>query len=275
METQDDFAQPRNPDSAGQVPAEEAAEPPGMLSPVRPAHLSGDDLPKPHLIPAKPDTGALAGQRGREGSPPSEKPSINSQEVLDQLRSKMAQAAREFAEGKLNRAQFYAIYARYSEQRTIVERLLARDPESQAWQQAARPGHTAFLRQHFAARILSFAIYDLGQTTAIVRRDIFPPRPEDVLPILRALPGLIRQRGPLGPARRQVSGGRWLVVVPGQYTVSVVLYSLEPSAQQITQIADLHRDFERANIHALERGDRSHERLVFPQRALFEGQAFA
>jgi hypothetical protein len=58
--------------------------------------------------------------------------------------------------------------------------------------------------------------------------------------------------------------------VPGEHTVSVVLYSLEPSAQQIAQIKDLHDDFERANIHILARGDYAQERLVFPQRALFE-----
>ncbi len=91
-----------------------------------------------------------------------------------------------------------------------------------------------------------------------------------ITPILRALPVFLKKRGALGPARKEVSDGRWLMIAPGKYTVTVVLYSLEPSAQQVRQKADLHNDFERANIHTLERGDFARERLVFPQRALFD-----
>lgn len=191
------------------------------------------------------------------------------QAALERLRRLMTLIAEEFAAGKLNRAQFHAIYNRYSEQRSIIERLLARNPESQAWQQVARPGHTSFLRQHFEARLIYYALFVLGQERGLLRygNATLPP---EVAPILRALPRFIAERGRLAPAHKRVKDGRWLVVVPGVHTVSLGLYSLEPSKAQIRQIADLHNDFERANIYALRRGDYALERLVFPQRALFE-----
>jgi hypothetical protein len=219
-------------------------------------------------VPAKPSTGPLQSEPALPPTPPAD--DTNPTEALARLREKSKTAAEEFAQGKINRAQFHAIYNRYSEQRRIIEELLARDPGSTAWQHAARPGHTTFLRQHFTARVLFFALFPIGQTRAIVHHGKQTPRAKDMLPVLRALPDLLKERGTLAPARKPVDGGHWLVIVPGRYTVSMVLYSLEPAREQIHKVADLHSDFEQANIHALQRGEFRPRRLVFPQRALFE-----
>jgi hypothetical protein len=48
------------------------------------------------------------------------------------------------------------------------------------------------------------------------------------------------------------------------------MFMLEPSPMQANKVRDLHSDFERANRMALERGTKSLDRLVFPQRALVE-----
>lgn len=244
------------------------------LSPIRPTVSAEQKSAQPRLIPKKPGTGGLPAEK-EEVTPPEiqETLEINPQEALERLRNRLAHVANEFAEGRINRAQFYAIYARYNEQRDIVEQLLARDPQSQAWQQVVRPGHTSFLRQHFEARMVFFALYPLGQVTPIIQWGKTAPKTEEITPILRALPGFLKKRGALGPARKEIGAGRWLMIAPGKHTATIMLYSLEPSAQQVRQMADLHNDFERANIHTLERGDFERTRLVFPQRALFEEDA--
>lgn len=245
--------------------------PPALHSPTRPTPPeSGFASPsRPRLVPARPSATPLD-EAEKAARPAAEAVALNPQQALDRLRRKMTRVAEEFAAGQINRAQFHAIYSRYSEQRRIIERMLARDPASQAWQQVARPGHTSFLRHHFEARVLFFALFALGKATSIAYHGtVIPPRAV-VVPILRALPAFLRKKGALGPARKRLEDGRWLVVVPGRYAVSIVLYSLEPSAQQVGQIVDLHGDFERANHQALIHGDHAHERLVFPQRALFE-----
>lgn len=240
-------------------------------SPIRPQPPSPQQPPKPRLVPVKPGTGSLNRKHLPEAENPSDQTAeFSSREALERLRLQMAQAAEEFAAGRINRAQFYAIYGRYNEQRSIVEQLVERNPDSNAWKQVVRPGHTSFLRQHFEARTLSLALYQLNKPTPIIRYGLVHPDPKVLFPILRSLPNLIRQRGPLGPARKEVNEGRWLMLAPGKYTVTVVLFSLEPSGQQIKQMADLQQDFERANIHMFERDEFEADRLVFPQRALFE-----
>jgi hypothetical protein len=237
------------------------------LSPVRPQDPD-DTTPRPPLRPTKPVTGPL----GAETEPDLTSltgADTDPQGALERLRRQLSRIAQEFADGHINRAQFNAIYNRYSEQRRIIEGILGRDPESQAWQQVARPGHTGFLRQYYEAHLLFYGVYPLGVTAPILDHGTFMDA-EHCLPVLRGLPALLQERGALKPARRKIGeDGHWMVVVPGEYTVSLALYSLEPAERQFNQIADLHADFERANVHALQRKDFAPDRLVFPQRALF------
>ena len=95
----------------------------------------------------------------RSQAPPRTDPT-NPNAALNTLRSKMELVADEFAQGKINRAQFNAIYKRYSEQRTIIERLIERNPDSEAWKQVIGvKGQTGFLRNHFEAQPLYFVVY--------------------------------------------------------------------------------------------------------------------
>jgi len=191
--------------------------------------------------------------------------------ALEQLRRKMEAVASEFGEGKINRAQFNAIYGRYSEQRTIIERLIQRNPENQAWKQAAAPGHTSFLRDHFEARLLSYLVYQHGLATPLMMGGSQQADMGQISQVLQALWGL-PNRPKVGLARKAMGNGQWLVLALGEFAVTLVLYQLEPSATQANLVRDLHADFERANKLALERGTRSLDRFVFPQRALTEKQ---
>ncbi|GAB4443345.1 MAG: hypothetical protein Kow00120_12610 [Anaerolineae bacterium] len=190
--------------------------------------------------------------------------------ALTRLREKMAQVATEFAAGRINRAQFHAIYSRYNEQRTITERLLERNPDSQAWQQVVQEGHTAFLRQHYEARVLSYVLYDNESSMPIASHGRFKIDTGLLVPMLSAFRSAATEMFGAGLKSTAIEGGRWLVFVPGEFTTAIVLFSLEPSARQLDLVQDLHRDFERANRQALARGEARADRLVFPQRALFE-----
>lgn len=248
------------PDAARMITPEHAQ------SPIRPHEPPNNKHPKPLLVPAKP---AADHEDAAPPPQPSDTGESSPDDTLKEIREVLSQVAEEFASGKINRAQFHAIYNRYSEKRRIIEQMLARNPTSQAWQQVARRGHTGFLREHFEARVVFFALFGLGDYTPIVHHGTPPPGAVEVMPVLRKLPYMLQKRGQLGPAKRELEGGRWMVIVPGQYTVSVVFYSLEPARLQVQQIADLHSDFERANVHALARQDIDRNLLVFPQRALF------
>lgn len=201
-------------------------------------------------------------------SSPSER--LQAENALEELRRKTAFVATEFSEGRINRAQFSSMYAYYNEKRIIIEQLLRRDPDTQAWQQVARAGNTTFLRQHFEARVLAFNVYDQGQFEPFVAQGTVPIPVESVQPILTALYIVQRSRKQLNPISRRATNGHWLVVVPAVFTTALALFSLEPAVQQMLLVRDLHFDFERANRRVLERGVRQPEQLVFPHRALFE-----
>jgi hypothetical protein len=193
------------------------------------------------------------------------------QAALDSLRRKMEVVANEFAQGKINRAQFNDIYGRYSEQRTIIERLIERNPQNQAWKQAAAPGHTSFLRDHFEARLQYYLVYQHNIPTPLMMGGKYQPNMDTIGGVLRALWGM-SNRPKIGLARKDMGDGQWLVLALGEFAVTLALYVLEPSIAQANLVRDLHADFERANQRALAKGTRSLDRFVFPQRALTEKQ---
>lgn len=251
-------------------PSAPPRRPPEETSPIRPPAPEVDDIteqaaPLAPLIPLDeveiPQQ--IAGVEGR----------LQAETALETLRKKTAIVAAEFAEGKLNRAQFIALYVHYHEKRQIIERLLERDPDTQAWQPVAESGNTGFLRAHFEARALSYALYnqDPLHHGEIVSSQGQPLLVEATVKKIQAAIAMVMRNHPeLKAQRKALEDGRCAVFVPGQQITTIVVFSLEPSARQIAAVQDLHRDFERANRRALQRGIRQPEQLVFPHRALFD-----
>lgn len=228
-----------------------------MRSPVRPVHPEAEAQPAP-VQPPQESTNNTAS-----------KPPDNPDQALEVLRRKMERVANEYAAGKLNRAQFNAIYGRYSEQRTIIERLIERNPNNRAWQQVAAPGHTSFLMDHFAARILYYVVYQINAPALLMMGGQQQPDMSHIEPVVRTLLRM-PERPRTGLARKSLGSGQWLVLALGEFTVTMVMFMLEPSAAQLNRIRDLHADFERANRQAFLRDTRSLDKMVFPQRALVE-----
>lgn len=246
------------------APQSKNPSPGSMQSPVRPERpkLAEDSVEIPRVRLDSPPSPTSTGENPAPDNP---------QAALERIRQKMEQVATEFSQGKINRAQFNAIYARYSEQRTIIERLLERNPQNQAWKQAAAPGHTSFLRDHFEARLLYYLVYQHNIPTPLAMGGKHQANMDKISQILHQL-WSIKNRPQIGLARKDMENGQWLVLALGEHAVTLVMYMLEPSLTQLHLVRDLHADFERANMTALTRGTRSLDRFVFPQRALTEKQ---
>lgn len=188
-------------------------------------------------------------------------------QTLDHIRQKMESVAEEFAAGKINRAQFNAIYGHYSEKRAIIEKILERNPENDAWRQVARPGHTSFLRVHFEAKPAFYIVFRHGQQSPLIYGGAHPKEgAKQIVGVLRQL-WKSSNRPPRGLARKNMNNGYWMVVAFGEYAATIAIFSLQPSMTQSNLISDLHNDFESANRLSLRR-NLSAERMVFPQRAL-------
>lgn len=233
---------------------------------------SAEASPRSPIRPAPP-AGAVPSPRAHPQSVPSTASApvpSDPHQALGELRRKMEKVAAEFAQGKINRAQFNAMYGRYSEQRVIIQRLIERNPESKAWKQViGTAGHTSFLRQHFEAEPLFYLVFRHGSTTPLMTGGKTEPTTDQLLPILEGL-WAMEGRPKAGLARKMMDDNQWLVLALGEYAITLVMFKLEPSNAQASLVRDLHTDFERANQAALARQTSRLERMVFPQRALVE-----
>lgn len=235
--------------------------PPGSLrSPVRP--------PAPADTPAAPPTPPLP--EAVPDTPPATPPQ-DSRHALILLRQKVDVLVSEYAQGGINRVQFNALYQRYSDQRAIIEKLMERNPDNEAWRQVvSNRGQTGFLRARLEAQPLYYGVYAANVFSPLFTGGSFEAAvdfPKDAL--LRAV-WAMPNRPPIGLGRKPLGADQWLVMAAGGKAATLVVFSLEPSKTQALLLRDLHLDFERANQMALDRGWLAAERLVFPQRALFE-----
>jgi len=218
----------------------------------------------------RPKTGHLTDPSMGMGTDADDEPVDGAAAAIAALRQKMGEVAQEYAEGKINEATFNAVYRRYSEQREITERMLERNPNSEAWQSVVQPGHTAFLRDYYAAKIISYALYRLKDGHQITLQGKVQLPLAQLMPIFARVNDIIQKGHKLGPAWRQLKDQSWVLMMPGQYSASVVIFSLEPAVVQRKMVEEAHRDFERANERALVRGELDPQSLVFPHRALLE-----
>lgn len=268
--------QPPKPASATLSPSE---TPRPSASPVRPT-MTPPSQPSVPLMPQvkPPEQPEIPLPSISAGQMATVEQLLRAEESLEAIRTKMGSLAQEFADGKLNRAQFAAMYARYNEMRRIIEQMLTINPTSNAWERVANSGHTIFLKKHFAAQVLAFAIVlytatpgagSSGQT--VLKEFGEPPVPLDLArQMVAAVQLLSKGNEALTMVVKQIEGGHWLVAAPGKYAVTFVLYSLEPASRQAHGVQDLHVNFERANRMMLERGWHAENQIVYPHRSLFK-----
>ncbi len=244
-----------------------------MQQPDERAHPEGEPDEQAEEAPADAVEPFLLDEddlRGLEalGDIPLQRIAEDPQEALTILEEKMARVTQELAEGHINRAQFEAIYTHYSEQHTIIQRLIERNPRSEAWRRVAVEGHTRFLRQQYAAVVEGLLIYDHREGRGLRTLGRFVLSPHLLTALLEGLAqGHDTEAGTV-PQCTQVEGGRWLSVVSGGYAATLALFSAEPSGAQLQQQVALHREFERLNAHALAMGKTPPESLIYPQEAL-------
>lgn len=196
-----------------------------------------------------------------------QKETDNPQHVLTEIRQKMNELTAEYASGKLNAAQFNALYRHYTEKRAVIEKLLERNPDSDAWRMVAQPGQTGDLRDRLESRPLYYVVFRHQEHQPLHLEGKLPRKAaEQVYKLLQALWRVGTRRE--GLTRKAVGDGMWMLMVVGPQALTIVIYFLQPSTLQTNHLRDLHSDFERANRYLLERGLPA-SRMVFPQRSLF------
>lgn len=204
-----------------------------------------------------------------EPTPPKSKDGLSARAALARLREKREQITREYADGKINAAQYNAMYRYYMEKTAIIEKILERDPQSETWRNVAAPGSTAFLRERFEARLLYCVVFRRGDEKAPLLTEGRLPQ-KAAVELHRTLQSLWSSpHWRSGVARKSLGDGMWMLLVLGERSLTAALFLFQPSNLTINKVRDLHTDFERANHLMLVRGTAAAQ-MVFPQRALFK-----
>ncbi len=209
-------------------------------------------------IEVEPQTGNES-QNNRASSPKS---------ALHTIREKMQEVVAEYSNGDINASQFNAVYQHYAEKRDIIERMIERNPNSDAWRSVVQQGYTGHLLSQFQAKAIHYAVFNRGNTTPLNSSGKLSRKTaQQIHHMLRIVFKMKTHR--TGLARKSIGNGNWLVMAIGNKALTIVTFTLQPSSLQTSKVRDLHDDFEIANERAL-RNNEPPERLVFPQRALLE-----
>lgn len=192
----------------------------------------------------------------------------SSNSALVQIRARLDKITRDYADGRLNATQFNALYAHYAEKRQIIEKLLERDPDTDAWRNVAAQGHTMRLRARLESRAVYYVVLRRGDTKPLLSAGKLTEKTaRQVHQMLKVLWRL--QTWSVGMVRKSLGGGLWLLLVTGKHSMTLAVYAMQPSPLQVNHLRDLQADFEHANQIALEKGEPA-QTMVFPQRALLE-----
>jgi hypothetical protein len=149
----------------------------------------------------------------------------------------------------------------------VAIRLRQAYPDSDRWKIVLEEGKTTFLMQLNEAECRSVALYDIETRKRIFAQGDMPASAEEAMALLRTF------GSPAGgaPADRmfatRTEDGTALLLIPGRYTVALVVFSQDPPAWQVRALREVHSNFEIANRAALARGER--QSLIFPDLGRF------
>lgn len=186
---------------------------------------------------------------------------------LVELNQKLKLLEEDYKRGHINPSQYQAIQRHYLQQREVALRLSETHPDSDRWQVVLEEGKTTFLMQLNEATCHSTGIYDVNTRERIFVHGDMPTMAEEAMALL----GTFGKSEPDSAIGRmystQTEDGSSLLLIPGLYTVCLVVFSQAPPDWQVRALREVHRHFETANKGALERGERMG--LIFPNMHRF------
>jgi hypothetical protein len=186
---------------------------------------------------------------------------------LDALDQKTVRLEQDFQHGRINASQYRAIHRHYVEQQEVATRLHKSHPESDRWKVVLEEGKTEFLLQLNEASCLGVGFYDINTKSRLHMQGEMPSSAEEAMSLL----GTFGSPGSDAPTGRmlatQSEDGTTLLLIPGQHTAALVVFSQDPPGWQVRALREVHQNFEAANRLTLERGHLQF--LIYPDLSRF------
>jgi hypothetical protein len=178
-----------------------------------------------------------------------------------ELQIKMSRLLDEFAEGKLNRDQFHAIYERYNAQMELADQSLGGDSVNLN----AEEGGTILLRNRYMGKAQGLIIFDIRTGNIIETLGRVEVAMTEIAPTIGYFTEELMVGRVVERVVKQVSENEWLLFLVGEFTSVVTLFQNEPSSYQTVTMQRMHTEFENANRALfLRRMPISADQMVFP-----------
>lgn len=180
-----------------------------------------------------------------------------------QIQTKIDSTLAEFADGKISREQFHAIYAHYSSQLSMIEEAFAAtNGENPAL--AGKPNETIAIRTAHMGKAIGLVIYHNKSGMFVETLGQFDVPPSRIAPTLNDFSSMMDSRRLIERRIEKIGMKQWLLFAAGKHTCVVTIFHNEPSPQQSREIERLHHDFEVANEAQLSSGRVDPTKLAYP-----------
>lgn len=185
------------------------------------------------------------------------------QKFRAEAQHKIEQLLSEFANGKVSREQFQALYAHHNAKLQLADEALRTDSTSTAAMETTS-GQTISIRQSHMGKAVGLMIYHNKTGMFVDTLGAFDVSPTRIASTLNDFSMLMEGNRPIDRRVEQVGDQQWLLFAAGRFTTVVTLFQHEPSPDQSRQIERLHYDFEVANGGMLAGSSLDKTKLAYP-----------
>ncbi len=183
------------------------------------------------------------------------------QKFRQEVQEKIDNLLGEFADGKVSREQFQALYAHQTLKLQFANDALRTGSTDLI---DGSVGQTIGIRQSHMGKAIGLMIYHNKTGRFVDTLGSFEVTPTRLAPILNDFSQLMDSNRLID--RRVLKAGekQWLLFAAGRYTTVITLFQNEPSPEQSREIERLHHDFEVANSNLLASAHLDNSRLAYP-----------
>lgn len=183
------------------------------------------------------------------------------QKFRQEVQEKIDNLLGEFADGKVSREQFHALYAHQTLKLQFALEALRSGSTTLI---DGSTGETIGIRQSHMGKAIGLMIYHNKTGRFVDTLGSFDVPPQRIAPILNDFSLLMDANRLIDRRVVKVGEKQWLLFAAGSYTTVVTLFHNEPSPEQSREIERLHHDFEVANANLLASTQLDHNRLAYP-----------
>lgn len=181
-----------------------------------------------------------------------------------QVEQKIQVLLEEFANGKLSREQFQAIYERYNSQLLLAEQALRSTNPDVVIGMAQGGPPTIATKEAYMGKALGMMIYNNINGTQIETLGEFNVPVDKIAPTLNDFSQMMKGNRLVDRQSKKIGMREWVLFVGGKYTTVICLFQNEPSPDQCREIERLHHDFELGNRWFLRNAETDKSKLAYP-----------